>query len=201
MDTLLIRRLRRAELPVDTVELARYLIGKTLIRELAQGRMAGRIVETEAYTVDDAAGHAFRGPTLRNRSLYLERGHAYVTLVYGSSYLFNVSSERAGTGAGVLLRALEPFEGVELMQARRRKAQVLDLARGPGRLSAAMWIDQRNDGVDLCADKSLWLGSAVRRTGPIGQSVRICLTKVAARVLRFYESDNPFVSGPKRLRV
>ncbi len=200
-DTRRIRRLRRGELPIDTVEMARYLIGKTLVHDIAEGRISGRIVETEAYVVGDAACHAFRGPTPRNRSLYLERGHAYVYLAYGSSYLMNVTSELPGVGAGVLLRALEPLEGIEVMQGHRGTTRLLDLARGPGRLAAAMSIDGGNDGTDLCSDRSLWLGRAVRQTGPIAESVRIGLTREVKRVLRFYESGNPFVSGPKRLRV
>jgi DNA-3-methyladenine glycosylase len=121
--------------------------------------------------------------------------------VYGSSYLLNVTSELPGVGAGVLLRALEPLEGIALMQARRRTTRVLDLARGPGRLSAAMSIDMENNGLDLCTDRFLWLGRAIRQAGPIGESVRIGLTREVKRLLRFYESGNPFVSGPKRLRV
>jgi DNA-3-methyladenine glycosylase len=196
-----IPHLRRSELPVDTIELARYLIGMTLVHDSKEGRISGRIIETEAYVVGDASGHAFHGRTPRNRSLYLERGHAYVYFVYGSSYLLNVTSELPGVGAGVLLRALEPLEGIALMQARRGTTQLLDLARGPGRLSAAMGIDMRNDGVDLCTDRSLWIGRAARQARPIGESVRIGLTREVERVLRFYESGNPFVSGPKRLRV
>ena len=196
-----IQHLDRAELPVDTVEMARYLIGKTLVHDTLEGRLSGRIVETEAYVVGDASGHAFRGPTKRNRSLYLERGHAYVYFLYGLSYLLNVSSELPGVGAGVLLRALEPLEGTALMQARRGTTRLLDLARGPGRLAAAMRIDMQNDGVDLCTDRSLRLGQAVRPTGSIGESVRIGLTREVKRVLRFYESGNPYVSGPRRLRV
>ena len=79
--------------------------------------MSGRIVETEAYPVGDAAGHAFRGATPRNRSLFLERGHAYVYLCYGTSYLLNVTSEAAGVGGGVLLRAIEPLQGIDAMMA------------------------------------------------------------------------------------
>src|SRR5947209_11906418 len=111
-----IRRLRRSELPVDTVELARYLIGKTLVHDLPQGRLSGRIVETEAYVVGDAAAHAFRGETARNRSLFLERGRAYVYFIYGCWYALNVSGEAPGIGGGVLLRAIEPMAGIEHMQ-------------------------------------------------------------------------------------
>src|SRR6201995_1606912 len=111
--------LPRAELPVDTVSLARYLIGKILVREMPEGVASGRIVETEAYVVGDAAGHAYRGMTPRNRALFLERGHAYVYLAYGVSWMLNVSSEVPGIGAGVLIRALEPIEGVAIMGRNR----------------------------------------------------------------------------------
>ena len=194
-----IRRLRRAELPVDTVELARFLIGKVLVRELTQGRLAGRIVETEAYVVGDAAGHAYRGETPRNHSLFLERGHAYVYFIYGSWYCVNVSGERPGVGAGVLLRALEPLAGIETMQRLRGTQRELDLARGPGRLAQALGIDRREDGVDLCKPGPLWLGALPAIDIPIGKSVRIGLTREAHRLLRFYARGSPFVSGPKRL--
>ena len=195
-----IRRLRRSELPADTVELARYLIGKTLVRDIAAGRRAGRIVETEAYVVGDAAGHAFIGLTRRNRSLFLERGRAYVYFIYGSYYCLNVAAETHGVGAGVLLRALEPLAGIDGMARERGTEKVRDLARGPGRLAQAMEVDLRLDGVDLCRDRRLWLGDALRPTGRIGRSVRIGLTKEAHRLLRFYERGSAFVSGPKRLR-
>jgi DNA-3-methyladenine glycosylase len=195
-----LRRLRRADLPIDTVDLARYLIGKTLVHDSARARLAGRIVETEAYPVGDAAGHAFGGLTPSRRSLYLPRGHAYVYFTYGSSFMMNVSSEIAGVGAGVLVRALEPLEGIGFMQRRRGTTRLLDLARGPGRLAQAMDIDKRLDGVNLCTGGKLWLGAAVRRTGPIGVSIRIGITRDVHRVCRFYERGGPFVSGPKRLR-
>ncbi len=193
------RCLRRAELPVDTVELARYLVGKTLVHSVAGGTMSGRIVETEAYVVGDAAAHAFRGLTPRNRSLFLEHGHAYVYFVYGCWYMLNVSSERDGVGAGVLLRALEPLQGVALMQPDGASTKLRDLARGPGRLASAMRITRRHDGLDLCGNGTLWLGTALRPVGAIGESVRIGLTKEVDRVLRFYERGSQFVSGPKRL--
>jgi DNA-3-methyladenine glycosylase len=193
-----VRRVRRAELPVDTVGLARYLIGKTLVHNLPGGTASGRIVETEAYVVGDQAGHAFRGRSARNRTLYLERGHAYVALIYGLHYLLNVTSERVGIGAGVLLRALEPLDGIALMRRGRDRTRLLDLTRGPGRLTKALRIGLRHDGVDLCGGGPLWLGTAPRPTGIIGRSVRIGITKEAHRLLRFYEQGNPFVSGPNR---
>jgi DNA-3-methyladenine glycosylase len=195
-----LRRLRRAELPVDTVELARYLIGKVVVHDTDDGRLSGRIVETEAYPVGDSAGHAFRGETPNNHSLFLRRGHAHVYFTYGSSFMLNVTSEAVGVGAGILLRALEPLEGIDRMQHSRGMAGLLDLARGPGRLAQAMQIDFRQDGVDLCAAGPLWLATTRQETTAIGKSVRIGLTRNVDRRLRFYQRGSPYVSGPKRLR-
>ena len=196
-----LRRLRRTELPVDTVELARYLIGKIVVHDPDDdGRLGGRIVETEAYPVGDSAGHAFRGETRSNASLFLGRGYAHVYFTYGSSFMFNVTSEAVGVGAGVLLRALEPIQGIDRMERLRGGAGLLDLARGPGRLAQAMQIDLRQDGLDLCTAGPLWLATSRRKTGAIGTSVRIGLTRNVDRKLRFYERGNPYVSGPKSLR-
>ncbi len=194
-----LRRLCRADLPAGTVALACYLIGKTLVHDLPEGRLVGRIVETEAYPADDPACHAFIGETPRNRALFLKRGHAYVYFSYGCWSLMNVSSESAGTGAGVLLRALEPIEGIASMEERRGTARLHDLARGPGRLSVAMGISLADDGLDLCNGGSLWLGSATRRTSAIGSSVRIGISKAAEKRLRFYEIGSRFLSGPATL--
>src|SRR6267154_4612981 len=103
-----IRRLRRAELPSDTVKLARFLIGKVVVHELPEGRLSGRIVETEAYPPGDPAGHHFRGPTPRIRSMYLAPGHVYVFFNYGAHFMLNVVSEPEKTAAAILIRALEP---------------------------------------------------------------------------------------------
>ena len=194
-----IRRLRRAALPGDTAVLARYLVGKILVHDAPQGRLAGRIVETEAYVVGDAAGHAFRGLSPRNRSLFLRRGHAYVYFTYGMHYCLNVSSERPGIGAGVLLRALEPLEGIDAMARRRGTKRLFDLARGPGRLAQAMGVGPKFDGADLCGNGPLWLGEAKLPRLHIGSSVRIGISKEVHRPLRFYARGSLFVSGPKRL--
>jgi DNA-3-methyladenine glycosylase len=195
-----IRRLRRSELPVATIQLAEFLIGKTLVHELPRVRLAGRIVETEAYPVGDAAGHAFGGLTPSRKSLFLPHGHAYVYFTYGSCFMMNVSSEEEGTCAGVLVRAVEPLEGIRFMQRRRGTTRLQDLTRGPGRLAQAMNINKRYDGLNLCAGGKLWLGTAIRPTGPIGVTIRIGITRDVDRLYRFYERGSPFVSGPKRLR-
>jgi DNA-3-methyladenine glycosylase len=186
---------------VDTVQLARHLIGMVVVHDTDAGRLSGRIVETEAYPVGDAAGHAFRGKTQRNRSLFLERGHAYVYLNYGTSFLLNVTSELPGVGGGVLLRAIEPLEGIdEMMAAAHGATRLADLGRGPGRLTRALRVDRAQDGLDMCATGPLWLGTIARRIGVIGKSVRIGITRDVDRLLRFYEPGNAHVSGAKRLR-
>jgi len=171
-----------------------------VVRDWRGERLAGRIVETEAYPVGDAAAHAFRGETARNRSLFLRRGHAYVYFCYGCWFMLNVSSEEAGVGAGVLVRALEPIAGIATMQRLRATPRPTELARGPGRAAQALAIDRRQDGLDLCAPGPLWLASNGAGAGPIGSSVRIGITREAQRVLRFYERGNPHVSGSRALR-
>lgn len=205
-----IRRLTRKELPSDTLELAKFLIGKVVVHELPEGRLSGRIVEAEGYPPGDPAGHHFRGPTRRNRSLFLRHGHVYVYFNYGMHFMLNVSSEREGVGGGVLIRALEPLEGVKLMRRHRKGAEIPDLTRGPGRLAAALRIDRRLDGLDLFSRGPLWLGvlppahsekanKQAAKEPSIGKTVRIGITRAADRPFRFYELGSPFVSGPKRL--
>jgi DNA-3-methyladenine glycosylase len=203
-----VRPLRRSELPVDTVALARFLIGKIVVRELPGARLSGRIVETEAYPQRDPAAHHFRGPTPRNRSMFLRRGHAYVYFSYGNHFMLNVSAEIRGIGGGVLIRALEPLDGIQQMEHHRKTTRLLDLARGPGRLASALRIDRSLDGTDLCGPGPLWLGVIVtprfpledRRALVLGKSPRIGISRAAHRLFRFYERGSPFVSGPSSLR-
>ncbi len=193
------RPLDREEIPLNTVKLARFLLGKMLMRALAGGVAGGRIVETEAYAIGDQAGHAYRGITPRNRALFLERGHAYVYLAYGISFMLNVSSETVGVGAGVLIRAIEPTDGITLMRQNRGTDRVRDLARGPGRLCSALEIDRGMDGIDLCQAGPLWLASDGPASGEIGESKRIGVTRAADSLMRFYLRGNRFVSGPQAL--
>ncbi len=117
--------------------------------------------------------------------------------------MLNVSSEGPDVGGGVLIRALEPLEGIEVMQRYRRTQKLTELARGPGRLAAALQIDRRHDGIDLCLPGPVWLGALVsqdtKRIGPLGETVRIGITKAVSRPFRFYEPGSPYVSGPRRL--
>jgi DNA-3-methyladenine glycosylase len=208
-----IRRLRRSQLPIGTVALARYLVGKIVVRDLPGLRMAGRIVETEAYPPKDPAAHHYRGPTPRNQAMYLQRGHAYVYFSYGNHFMLNVSAEVPGVGGGILIRALEPLEGIAEMERMRGTDRLYDLTRGPGRLAQAMHIDRSVNGIDLCAPGPVWLGEITSPRDPaaekleldrrvkMGVSRRIGITKAAHRLLRFYERGSRFVSGASRLRA
>ena len=206
-------RLRRSQLPIGTVALARYLIGKVVVRDLPGLRMTGRIVETEAYPPKDPAAHHYRGPTPRNQAMYLDRGYSYVYFSYGNHFMLNVSAEVPGVGGGILIRALEPLEGIAEMERMRGTDRLYDLTRGPGRLAQAMHIDRSVNGIDLCAPGPVWLGEITSPRDPsaekleldrrvrMGVSRRIGITKAAHRLLRFYERGSRFVSGASRLRA
>jgi DNA-3-methyladenine glycosylase len=195
-----IRRLKRGEAPVETVALARYLLGKIVVRESDGRIMTARIVETEAYLPLDPACHAFRGPTPRNQSLFLDSGHIYVYLCYGISHMLNIASEAAGVGAGVLLRALEPLGGMEQMRAAHKRCHDRDVTRGPGRLATALSVDRRLDGLDAYAPGPLWIGSDAAAAPGIASSVRIGISKAVHAPLRFYIAGSRHVSGPAHLR-
>ena len=193
------RRLRRAELPPDTLALAGFLLGKLLIREAPEGRTAGRIVETEAYHERDRASHTFGGRTARNAVMFGQRGCAYVYFSYGMHWCVNVTSEEPGVGAAVLIRALEPLEGIAIMRSRRGHVRDGDLARGPGRLTRALAIDSSYNGSDLCArGATLWLADDGYVTARVERGPRIGITRDAHLPWRYFIPGNRFVSGPRR---
>lgn len=194
-----LRALRTADLPQQTIALARYLLGKVLVRDGVDGRLTGRIVETEAYPPGDDAGHARSGRTARNASLYLARGHVYVYRAYGISMMLNISSEEAGNGAGVLIRAVEPLSGIDVMRRRRGIDDIYRLTSGPGRLTQAFGIDLSLDGAPYAAGNALWLADDAFGTAKIGRSVRIGITRNAERPWRFFIRGNRWVSGPAKL--
>lgn len=194
-----VRPIPRRQLPADTLRLARFLLGKVLVHETKAGTIAGRISETEAYLPGDAASHAYRGETPRNAAMFGPRGHAYVYLSYGVHYCFNITSERRGIGAAVLVRALEPLAGIELMRQRRPGMRDHDLARGPGRLSAALGIGITANGLDLLRAGSLWLGEDGMEPAAILTGPRIGITKERERPWRFWLADNRYVSGKRSL--
>ena len=193
-------RLNRAFFARDTLTVARELLGQRLVRVLDGKRTSGRIVEVEAYIgEDDQASHARPGRTRRNAPMYGPPGHAYVYFIYGMHHCLNVVTEREGYPAAVLVRALEPLEGVEAMRARRDGRPDDQLTSGPARLCQALDIDRRFDGADLCAlDALLFLEEdAIIPDGAIATGPRVGVRgdEVAVTVpWRFYVLDSQYVS-------
>ena len=197
--------LERAFYDRPALEVARGLIGLTLVRRSAAGAVAGRIVEAEAYIgTEDRASHASRGQTRRNAAMFGPPGHAYVYLVYGMHWCLNLVTGPEGLPAAVLLRAVEPLEGIEHMRERRTKARRdVQLTSGPGRLCQAFAIDGTMDGADLCApDAELFVEDRGRRARTIVATPRVGVDYAgewAARPFRLYEHESPVVSvRPKR---
>ncbi len=180
---------------------APQLLGHFLIRNTPQGPSGGRIVETEAYLVDDPACHGYIGETPRNKSLYGPPGHAYVYLIYGFHFCFNTVCRSRGHAEAVLVRAIEANLGEEWMQAHRPVSAPLQLTSGPGKLCAALAIDRSQDGVDICDPKSpVYVAENpdrkqfLRERGPLVTTTRIGITLAAELPLRFYLEGSPFVS-------
>jgi DNA-3-methyladenine glycosylase len=176
----------------STEEVARDLLGKVLVH----GRVAGIIVETEAYPGgDDRASHSSRGITNRTRVIFGEPGHAYVYFIYGMYECFNIVVDRAGTGGCVLVRALEPLDGIDLMRRRRPTAKgIEDLANGPGKLTLAMSITRSHYGADLTRGKLVVREQAESPKIEVAASPRIGITHNADRLLRYTIAGNRFVS-------
>lgn len=186
--------------PVLTV--ARECIGKVLVHRTAAGVAAGRIVEAEAYRGPlDLAAHSARGLTKRTTVMYGPPGYAYVYLLYGISWALNMVTTAEGAPHAVLIRAIEPMRGFELMERRRRQPQdSRELTNGPGKLTNALAITGADYGRDLCG-RSLYLEQSEVRVGRIRTSPRINVDYAgvwASKRWRFYESGNRYVSVKPR---
>lgn len=188
-------RLQSAELDfsADAVQVARLLIGMTL---LVDG-VGGRIVETEAYDQFDPASHTYTGPSARNAAMFGPSGHFYVYRSYGLHWCLNLVCREAGHGAGVLLRALEPTQGLERMQERRGLANPRLLCAGPGRVAQALGVDQHWNGVPLQAPRAMLLqaGRGVA-AAPVLCGPRIGISKAADTPWRFGEPGSRYLSKP-----
>jgi DNA-3-methyladenine glycosylase len=180
----------------STVEIARKLLGAYLLHTSSDGVTAGRIVETEAYLgFEDPASHAYAGKTARNAVMFGEAGRAYIYFIYGVHYCLNVTTMPAGIGQAVLLRALEPVAGIDLMRSRRKVERLQDLCNGPAKLVTAMGITPRFSGHDL-REPPLTVCSGPPVAGmEIRATPRIGISKAADLPLRFHIAGNRFVSG------
>lgn len=180
---------------------ATRLLGHFLIRNTPQGPCGGAIVETEAYLIGDAAAHSFRGKTKRNQVMWGEPGYGYVYFIYGNHWCFNVVCQRAGIAEAVLIRAIEPTFGFDLLAANRSVKQPHQLTNGPGKLCEAMNIDRSFDGADICdiaspvfLARNPDLKSFLRQTGPVLTTTRIGITQAADLPLRFCLANSHYLS-------
>lgn len=185
--------LRKSFFLRPTEDVAKALLGCLLVHESEDGLAIGKIVETEAYLQNDPACHAFNGKTKRNEAMFREGGAAYVYFTYGMHYCFNVVTQKEGVGEAVLIRALEPIEGIELMKRRRGTEDIYNLCNGPAKLVQAMGITKEYNGCDLIKGK-LRIVLKPKKDFEIIASKRIGIKKGKSLLLRFYIKDNDFVS-------
>lgn len=186
--------LTKAFFKKDTLQIAKALLGCYLINRVKEGKTMGKIIETEAYLKNDPASHSFNGQTKRNKSMFGPAGKAYVYLTYGMYNCFNVVTEKEGIGEAVLIRALEPIEGIDLMKKRRNTDNLRQLCSGPAKLVMAMGINKAHNGIDLIDGELRLLRGNKIIDGDIIQTSRIGLSKGKNLPYRFYIKDNQFVS-------
>jgi DNA-3-methyladenine glycosylase len=195
-----LKKLPRSFYLHPTLTVARELLGKYLIRNVHQDRLVGKIVEVEAYLgKKDPASHTYRGKTKRNEVMFLEGGHLYVYFTYGMHFCANVVTEREGIGHAVLLRAVEPLEGIDVMRKNRRfRSGEPDrgLTNGPAKLCQAFGINQSQNGIDLLGDE-LWIsdGEWIQHTN-VERSSRIGIRRGTEKKWRFYLKNSIFISRP-----
>lgn len=178
----------------DAVDVARNLIGCELCYHQEDQVYSGLIVETEAYTADDPASHSYKGRTLRNEAMFLPGGHIYMYRSYGIHLCFNLVTGKEGEGEAVLIRALEPRQGMELMKRNRGKQDELLLANGPGKLTQAMQMSMELCGLSLVKGK---ISIAKKEARRLGISPRVGISKATERLWRFYALDSPYLSRIK----
>jgi DNA-3-methyladenine glycosylase len=180
----------------ETLTVAEELLGKKLVRYTNNTRLVGKIVEVEAYRgSDDPGSHAYRGMTPRNRLMFRKGGFAYVYFTYGMHYCFNVVTERQNAPGAVLVRALEPLNGIETMRRNRGNKNLLNLTNGPAKLAEAMNITKKQNGLDLTRSKELLICEPnVKENFEIVTTKRIGIKVGVDKLWRFCIKDNKFVS-------
>lgn len=179
----------------SAVKVAQKLLGMYLASYSPEGVTVGRIVETESYLgINDPASHSFKGPTKRNAPMFGRPGHAYVYFTYGMHYCFNVVTGQEGVGEAVLIRALEPLTGIELMKRRRGIEDSPRLCNGPAKLTQALGINLQSNGTDL-TEGPIKILAGTRKGLKIITSTRIGISRARELPLRFFLQDNRFVSG------
>jgi len=193
-----LKPLQRSFYQEYTPTVAKRLLGKILVRRLRGRTLSGIIAEVEAYRGgDDPASHAYRGETRRNKVMFGEPGHAYVYFTYGFHYCLNVTTERVGVPGAVLIRALEPVGGVEMMMKNRDKRNLLELTNGPGKLTQALGVDDRLNGEDLVKSQRLFIAKWREAQFKIGETSRVGIDEGLELKWRYFVEGNKFVSKMK----
>jgi len=193
-----LERLPRSFFEDYTPSVAKRLLGQLLVRRIGIRFLSGMLVEVEAYRGrDDPASHAFRGETPRNRVMFGEAGKAYVYFTYGFHHCLCVKTESRGVAGAILIRALEPLEGIELMKKNRGREEVMELASGPGKLTQALKIDRRLNGEDLVLSERLFLARGKDAALEIRDSSRIGVDRGLEFRWRYFIGGNQFVSRGK----
>lgn len=188
------KKLNRKFYDRSTLRVARELLGKHLVVQKDGHLLSGKIVETEAYVgFKDPASHACRGMTPRNEVMFGNPGYAYVYITYGIHHCLNLVTEREGYPAAVLIRALEPVDGLELMKKRRGRRKLRDLTSGPAKLCQALGVDRELNGANLCSD-TIFVVDQGEAAGKIGCSGRIGIKEGKNKKWRFFIKGNQCVS-------
>ena len=186
-------------LALDSLRAAPLLLGWKLTRETKDGIIKFRIVETEAYHQDDPASHSYRGLTARNAPMFKTGGHIYVYFTYGMHYCLNLATGPEGVGEGVLIRAGEPLEGIDIMKRNRGIKDVSRLANGPGKLAQALGIKDTKMSGKILNKSSIYLGEPdeALRPSQINSSPRVGIRQAVDNPWRFYVAGNRYVSKSK----
>lgn len=174
--------------------LAKDLLGCELVHKSNQGVTAGIIVETEVYHQNDEASHSYRGKTNRTKVMFGPPGYTYVYFTYGMHWCFNITAEKSGVGAAVLIRALEPTQGIKLMKKRRIKDSVYELCSGPSKLVQAMGISKSDYGKPVFSGKFRLNPRAKAANLDIRSGPRIGISRAQDKPWRFWIKENPFIS-------
>ena len=184
----------------DTIKVAKDILGKVIVRKTKQGNMAGRIVEVEAYKFaeHDKASHASKGCTLSNQVMFGENGFAYVYFTYGMYFMLNVVAKKKTDHAGaVLIRGIEPIDGIKHMIKNRKGKDDINLTNGPGKLSQALQINKKLNNYDLTKKGKLFIVDSEKRTEKVLSSGRIGISMDVEKEWRFYLDGNTYVSKYK----
>jgi DNA-3-methyladenine glycosylase len=187
--------LDRNLLQLPAWEVAPLLLGSLLIRETAGQQLIGRIVETEAYDQNDAASHSYKGRTPRTDVMFGPAGRAYVYFTYGMHYCFNIVTGPEGHGSAVLIRALEPLQGIDMMM-QYRSAHGLGLTDGPAKLCQALLIDKGFNGHNLSVPPLILRTASPLPSGEVVRTTRIGISREQEKAWRFYIRGNDYISKP-----